>query len=324
MSNAQRIDVHHHLLPPEFLADLKRRGVHWTGGGTPAPGWTPELGIEMMERNGIALAMSSVVPQVDWGDQEAAATCARMANDYSARVVQDYPEHFGAFGTLPLPYVADAARELEYALDVLKLDGVVLFASQGNQYLGDPSYEELFQELERRKAVVFIHPNTVPPGSIVPKVSVPWAIVDFPMDTSRAVTNLLMMGVLERYPSIRYIVSHAGGVIPYIAQRIAFSEMVPAWPKHNTPKGALHYLKKLYYDTALSTSEQVFAALKEFVPTSQVLFGSDYPMVPEKVATLETQIIEQSKQLDDRTRRAIDRENALALFPRLQRTAQAA
>ena len=324
MSNAQRIDVHHHLLPPQMLADLKRRGVHWTGGSPPVPGWTPEVGIEMMERNGIALAMSSVVPQVDWGNQEAAASLARMANDYSARVVQDYPKHFGAFGTLPLPYVADAARELEHVLDVLKLDGVVLFASQGNQYLGDPSYAEVFQELERRKAVVFIHPNTVPPGSIVPKIGVPWGIIDFPMDTSRAVTNLLMTGTLERYPSIRYIVSHAGGAVPYLAQRIVFSENLPAWPHQNTPKGALHYLKHLYYDTALSTSEQVFAALKEFVPTSQVLFGSDYPMVPEKVATLETQMIEASKVLDDRTRGAIERDNALALFPRLQRVKAAA
>ena len=324
MSNAQRIDVHHHLLPPNFLADLKRRGVHWTGGSPPAPGWTPEVGVEMMQRNGIALAMASVVPQVDWGDREAAAACARMSNDYSARVVQDYPEHFGAFGTLPLPYAEDAARELEYALDVLKLDGVILFASQGTQYLGDPNYEEVFQELERRKAVVFIHPNTVPPGSIVPKISVPWGLVDFPMDTTRAVTNLLMMGVLERYPSIRYIVSHAGGAIPYLALRLAFGENLPSWPRENTPKGALHYLKKLYYDTALSPSEQVFAALKEFVPTSQVLFGSDYPMVPEKIATIETQMIEQSKVLDDRTRRAIDRDNALALFPRLNRTAAAA
>ena len=247
-----------------------------------------------------------------------------MSNEYSARVVQDHPAHFGMLATLPLPYVADASRELEYAFDTLNADGVVLFASQGNQYLGDPSYAEVFQELERRKAVVLIHPNTVPPGSIVPKIGVPWGFVDFPMDTSRAVANLLMTGTLERYPSIRYICSHAGGAIPYLALRIAFGENLANWPHENTPKGVLHYLKNLYYDTALSTSEQVFAALKEFVPTSQILFGSDYPMVPEKVATIETQMIEKSRVLDDRTRRAIDRDNALALFPRLARVAAAA
>jgi len=323
-TNPRRIDVHHHFLPPEFLADLKRRGVHWTGGSPPVPGWSPSVARETMERNGIAFAMASVVPQVDWGDAAAAVACARMANEYAARVVHDDPAHFGAFATLPLPYTADAERELEYAFDVLGLDGVILFASQGNQYLGDPGYAEVFQELERRKATVFIHPNTVPPGAIVPKISVPWGIVDFPMDTSRAVTNLLFTGTLERYPSIRYIVSHAGGAIPYLAFRIALSENLPSWPHENTPQGSLHYLRRLYYDTALSTSEQVFAALREFVPASQVLFGSDYPMVPEKVATIQTQMLEASKVLDDKTRRAIDRENALALFPRLGATAAAA
>lgn len=278
----------------------------------------------MMERNGIAVAMASVVPQVDWGDAAAAARSARMANEYGARIAHDDPEHFGYLATLPLPYVGDAVRELEYALDVLKADGVILFASQGTQYLGDPSYEEVFQELERRKAIVFIHPNTVPPGAIVPKISVPWGLIEFPFDTSRAVTNLLFTGTLERYQSIRYILSHAGGAIPYLALRLALGENLPGWPHENAPHGVLHYLKRLYYDTALSTSEQVLAALKEFVPTSQVLFGSDYPMVPEKVATIETKMLEQSKVLDDNTRRAIDRDNALALFPRLARTAAAA
>jgi predicted TIM-barrel fold metal-dependent hydrolase len=324
MNNPNRIDVHHHFLPPRFLADLKRRGVHWTGGSPPVPGWTPQLAREAMARNGIAFAMASTVPQVDWGDQAAAAACARMSNEYAARVVHDDPKHFGAFATLPLPYTDDATRELEYALDELKLDGVVLYASQGTQYLGDPSYTEVFEELERRKAVVFIHPNTVPPGSIVPKISVPWGIVDFPMDTSRAVVNLLMTGTLERYPSIRYIVSHAGGAIPYLALRIQLSERLPTWQRENTPKGSLHYLRRLYFDTALSTSEQVFAALKEFVPSTQVLFGSDYPMVPEEVMTIETQMIQASKVLDEPTRRAIDRDNALALFPRLQDQAVAA
>ena len=118
----------------------------------------------------------------------------------------------------------------------------------------------------------------------------------------------------DRGPDTSRRVSHAGGAIPYIAQRIAFAENLPSWPRENTPRGTLHYLRRLYYDTALSTSDQVFAALREFVPASQALFGSDYPMVPEKVVTIETQLLEASKVLDDKTRRAIDRENALALF----------
>ena len=323
MSNAQRIDVHHHFIPPKYLEYLMKTDPHWSG-GPPIPDWNIAKARETMAQYGIAQAVGSVVPQVYWGDDAAAIHWARHCNEFAARIVQDDPQRFGAFATLPLPNTAAACRELEYALDTLKLDGVVIFSSNDARYPGDPAFEELFQELERRKAIVLIHPSTIVPGSIVPKLTLPWGLVEFVMDTTRCVTNLLYSGTFERYPSIRYIVSHAGGAVPYLALRLAFGEKLAGWPHENTPKGVLHYLKKLYYDTALSPSEQVFAALKEFVPPTQVLFGSDYPMVPEQVATIETQMIESSKVLDDRTRRMIDRDNALALFPRLVRTAAAA
>src|SRR5262249_11340528 len=142
-----------------------------------------------------------------------------------------------------------------------------------------------------------IHPSTVVPGATVPRLSIPWGIVEFVLDTSRAIANLLASGTLERYPSIRYIVSHAGGTVPYIAWRMAMSAQELPDFGSKAPKGALHYLKKLYYDTALSTSEQVFAGLKEFVPMNQVLFGSDWPMVNERVVKMETDGLEGSKVL---------------------------
>ena len=319
-----RIDVHHHFLPPEFIKHLAARRIDWTGGPL-VPTWNPDIARETMERNGIAAAVASVVPSVYWGDSGEAARLARLSNEYAARVVQDDPARFGAFATLPLPDVNAALRELEHAYDVLGLDGVVFFASIGNQYLGDPAFEELFQELERRQAIVFIHPNTSPPGSDVPKLKLPYGLVEFVMDTSRAVTNLLYNGVFERYPSIRYIVSHAGGTIPYIAWRLALGDehLRAHWQAGamsgkggERPKGAIHYLQKLYYDTALSVAEYPLAALRQFVPTSQILFGSDYPMVPELIVKAEVAALESSKVLDDATRTAIDRENALALFPR--------
>jgi predicted TIM-barrel fold metal-dependent hydrolase len=317
-TNPQRIDVHHHFQPPEFIAELKRRGVAWTGG--PAiPEWNVAMAREVMERNGIAAAVASVVPHMNWGDDAAAIRWARHCNEFSARIVHDDPEHFGCFASLPMPDTKACLVELEYALDTLKLDGVILMASQGVQYLGDPSYEELFQELDRRNAIVFIHPNTVPPGSIVPRLSLPWGIVEFVFDTTRCITNLLYSGVLERYPNIRYIVSHAGGAVPYLAQRIGFGATELPGFADKLPKGPLHYLQRLYYDTALSTSEYVQAALKEFVPTSQVLFGSDWPLVPEKVVKIETSGLEGSRILTDATRKAIYRDNALALFPRFAR-----
>jgi 6-methylsalicylate decarboxylase len=314
--NPQRIDVHHHFLPPEFVADLARQGAKWTG-GPPIPNWSPAIARETMERNGIAAAVASTVPSAYLsGNPAASARWARHINEYAARIVHDDPEHFGFFASVPLPDTAAALREVEYALDTLKLDGVQFYSSFGNQYPGDPQFDELMQELERRKAIVHIHPSTVVPGATVPQLSIPWGIVEFVLDTSRAITNLLLSGTFERYPSIRYIVSHAGGTIPYIAWRIAMS--AHEFPEIGTkaPKGALHYLKKLYYDTALSTSEQVFAALKEFVPMNQVLFGSDWPMVPESAVKMETRDLEASKVLDDATRQAIYRSNALALFPR--------
>jgi len=309
-----RIDVHHHFVPAEFVAHLARTTPNWTG-GPPIPNWNLDIGRQTMERNGIATAIASPVPHVHWGDLDAARHWARYLNEFAARAIQEDPVHFGGLATLPLPDTQSACRELEYALDELKLDGVILMTSYAAQYLGDPAFEELFQELERRRAVVLIHPSTVPPGATVPKLTLPWGVVEFVADTTRCVTNLLYSGTLERYPSIRYIVSHAGGTVPYIAFRIAISAEMGATTK--APKGTMHYLRKLYYDTALSTSEQVFAALREFLPVSQVLFGSDYPMVPETVVTREVADLEASRVLDDATRRAIDRDNALALFPRL-------
>lgn len=313
----QRIDVHHHFLPPAYLDELRRQGLNWTGGPA-VPHWNLDIAREVMDRQGIAQAVASVVPQVYWGDTTFAARWARHGNEFGASQVQRDPGRFGAFATLPMPDVAATLKEIEYALDVLRMDGVVMFTSFGDRYPGDPAFEEVFAELDRRKAVVHLHPCTAPPGAIVPKLSIPWGLVEFVADTSRAVTNLLHSGTLHRYPNIKFIVSHAGGYIPYVSLRLQFGEHIPG-VADKMPLGTMHYLKKLYYDTALSTSETVLAGLGQFVPTSQVLFGSDYPMVPEAVVDVETKMLGASRVLDDDTRQAIDRTNALALFPRFAR-----
>jgi 6-methylsalicylate decarboxylase len=276
-NNPKRIDVHHHILPPEYMADLKKRNIDWTGTNTAPPEWNVSIAREMMERNGISAALTSVCAELFWGDIEFAVRWARHCNDFMARMVQEDPTHFGGFATLPLPDTAAACRDAEYALDVLKLDGVILFSSTDARYPGDPGFEELFQELNRRSAIVFIHPNTVPPGSDVPKLKFPFGLIEFVFDTTRCITNLLYSGTFERYPNIRYIVSHAGGTVPYIAWRIANSpKVLPGDLSKHVPKGPLYYLQRLYYDTALSPSDYVLAALQQFVPTSQILFGSDF------------------------------------------------
>lgn len=289
-------------------------GIPWTG-GPDVPQWSPALARETMDKAGIAAAVASVAPGVYWGDEALAARLARDCNDYLADLVRDDPVHFGGFATLPLPDVDASLRELEYAYDTLGLDGVVLFTSQGDRYLGDSAYDPVFAELNRRDAVVFIHPNTMPPGADVPAIDIPYGVVEFVFDTTRCITNLLYSGTLERYPRIRYIVSHAGGTVPYLAWRIAGAGYLPQL-RDRAPRDPMGQLQRLYYDTALSTSDFVFAALREFVPTSQILFGSDFPYISDALIATETAGLEQTAVFDATARSAIDRGNAEQLLPR--------
>lgn len=312
----KRIDVHHHILPPNFVSALNSLNIPWTG-GPEVPSWSLQQAHDMMGAMGIDAAVASPSPGVYWGgDTGFAVKLARETNEFVADVVRDDPEHFGGFATIPLPDVDASLEELEYAYDTLGLDGVVLYTSQGDRYLGDRSYDPFFEELDRRKAIVFIHPTTIPPGADATGLTIPFGVAEFTFDTTRAVMNMLYSGTLERYPSIRYIVSHAGGTIPYLAWRIAGASYLPELRDRAPKTDGLALLQKLYYDTALSTSEFVFGALKEFVPMSQVLFGSDFPYIGPAVLQAERYGLENSKVLDDAARAAIDRGNALTLFPR--------
>jgi 6-methylsalicylate decarboxylase len=312
----KRIDVHHHILPPNFVSALNSLSIPWTG-GPEVPSWSLQQAHDMMGAMGIDVAVASPSPGVYWGGDTAfAVKLARETNEFVADVVRDDPEHFGGFATVPLPDVDASLEELEYAYDTLGLDGVVLYTSQGDRYLGDRSYDPFFEELDRRKAIVFIHPTTIPPGADATGLTIPFGVAEFTFDTTRAVMNMLYSGTLERYPSIRYIVSHAGGTIPYLAWRIAGASYLPELRDRAPKTDGLALLQKLYYDTALSTSEFVFGALKEFVPMSQVLFGSDFPYIGPAVLQAERYGLENSKVLDDAARAAIDRGNALTLFPR--------
>jgi predicted TIM-barrel fold metal-dependent hydrolase len=311
---AQRIDLHHHVFPPDYVTDLARRNVEWTGGAG-VPRWSVDHAREIMEHHGIAAAVASSQPLVYWGDAKSAVHWARHSNEFLAGIVRNDAVHFGGFASLPLPDVEAACREVAYALDVLKLDGVLLATSCGPRYLGHPAYEELYQELNRRSAVVFVHPNTAPPGSDVPDYQIPNALVEFTFDTTRCIANLIYSGTLESYPSIRFIMPHAGGTAPFLSWRMGLGEHIPAL-QERAPKGALHYLQRLYYDTALSTSAPALAALTQAIPASQIVFGSDFPFVTEAMLPAETSGLETSKFLDATARRMIDRDNALQLFPR--------
>ena len=317
-TESHRIDVHHHIVPPEYVKALSDRGITESG-GMPFPQWGADTALDLMDRHSIETAITSIsCPGVYFGDLAFARDLARRCNEISARLVSDHPQRFGAFAVLPLPDVEAALLELEYALDTLKLDGVTLLASIGNQYLGDPAFDALFAELNRRKTVVFIHP-AVPPGSDVPKLILPPSLVEFTFDTTRAVTNLLFSGTLERYPDIRFILSHAGGTVPYLAWRISLGEWLPGMIER-VPQGVIAYLKRLYYDTALSTTSYTLRSLQELVDISQIIFGSDYPFLPEPAIAATIADLQGYDGFDEKARAAIEHDNALGLFPRLKQT----
>jgi len=313
-----RIDVHHHIVPREYVEALADIGIE-TPGRFPFPEWSPETTLELMDQNGIATAITSIsAPGVYFGDAAFARDLARRCNEISAGLVSDHPKRFGAFATLPLPDVDAALRELEYALDTLRLDGVALLTSIGNKYLGDPAFEPLFDELDHRKAVVYTHPN-IPPGFDVPELILPAPLLEFVFDTTRAATNMVLSGTLERHPDIQPILSHAGGAIPYIAGRIALVDDNPL-VSENIPRGAIAALQRFYYDTALSATRYALPSLKELVGPTHILFGTDYPFAPEGMTGETISGLENHGGFDATEKSAIERDNAAGLFPRLVST----
>ena len=314
-SEPHRIDVHHHIVPREYVRALADVGIE-TCGGFPFPDWSPESSLELMEENGIATALASLsAPGVYFGDEAFARDLARRCNEFLAGLMSDQPKRFGAFAVLPLPDVDGALRELEYALDTLRLDGVGLLTSVAGKYLGDPVFEPLFEEIDRRKAVVYTHPN-IPPGFDALGLLFPAPLMEFVFDTTRAATYMVLGGTLKRHPGIRLILSHAGGAIPYIAGRIALADDNPLL-SGNVPEGAVAALECFYYDTALSATRHAFPSLRELVDPTHILFGTDYPFAPEAVIGRMTSGIEDHGGFDAAAMRSIERDNAARLFPRL-------
>jgi predicted TIM-barrel fold metal-dependent hydrolase len=309
-----RIDVHHHILPPDYVRRVgdARIGPLILAGRTPQ--WTPAQSIEAMDRNGIATAVTSIsAPGVWFGDVRETRDLARHCNEYAATIRRDHPGRFGMFASLPLPDVDASLAEIEHGLDVLHADGIGLLTSYGDRYPGDPAFAPVFDELDRRGAVVYFHPTAAPCCHCLPEI--PAATLDFPFDTTRAITSLLYGGTLARCRNIRFIFSHAGGAVPFLAERIARLAVRPGF-KEKVPNGVIPELQRLYYDTALSANRHAFAALLSLTTPSNVLFGSDYPFAPEATMTATVRGLAELG-LDDGVLRGIERENALGLLTRL-------
>lgn len=309
-----RMDVHHHLLPPFYRAALQRAGVG-DFAGLALPEWTVEQSLDLLDTQGIQAAILSLpAPGVDIGDAHVAVELARRCNEYAADLVQRYPRRFGSFATVPLPATAEACAEAIHALDVLKADGVMLLASNAGVFLGDPRFDELMAELDRRDATVFVQPNLHPRSQDL-ELEAPGFLLELVCDTTRAAVNLILSGTMERYPRIRWILANAGGFLPYAAWRVSLANAIPEF-QERVPQGVMTYLQRFYFDTALAPSASSMAVLRELIEPRQVLFGSGFPsarseLVEQQIAELGASTLWSTAQLA-----GIARHHGLSLFPR--------
>ena len=266
-----RIDVHHHVAPPSFLAAAGQI----TQGNQPRMSWTLEQSLEDMERGDVATAIISLPhPVTIWpGDKDKARGLARDWNEFVARLIQDHPGRFGLFASLPILDIEGSLREIECALDTLKADGINLMTNIGDKWLGDPYYEPVFAELHRRKAVVYTHP--LAPSCLhdcLPGVND--SVVEFASDTTRAIARLIFSGAAARYRDISFIFSHGGGTAPFLVERF---ERAPGRYAPTVEGKPIDYLRAFHYDTAQAAHPWALMGLTRMVASAQILFGTDFP-----------------------------------------------
>jgi len=300
-----RIDVHHHFLPPVHGEALTK---HKLG----SPKWSPQMSIDEMGKSGIATAMLSQVQPGTWfGDAAESRALSRTINEYGAKLVKDHPGRFGLFATISPPDIEGSLKEIEYAFDTLRADGLGLLTSYQGKYLGEAAFAPVYEELNRRKAVIYVHPLAplccarvvpgIPPGSI-----------EYATDTTRTIAHLVFSGTSIKYPDIRWIFSHSGGTLPFLTQRFVQQQKVQ---KHaHLPNGPIAEFRKLYYELAQGNTTGQLGALLQMVSVSQVLYGTDYPY--RDGAEVNAGIA--AWGFDAADLRAIERDTVTKLVPRLK------
>ena len=307
--SAGRVDVHHHVTPPKYLSELASRNL-----STPdMSAWSVAKTLEDMDKAGVATSIVSITsPAVSFADADAARRIARESNEWMASLRRDHPGRFGSFAMLPMQDVDGSLREIEYALDTLKADGIGLLTSYGDKWLGHATYAPIMDELNRRKAILYTHPTLANCcRGLLPDVAP--TVVEFGTDTSRTITDIVFSGTAARCPDVKFIFSHAGGTVPFLTERLVQAPVINKNLAARVPNGVLHELKRFYYDTAWAYNAAPLAALTKLVPPSQILYGSDYPYRtgPDTVKGL------LGYGFSRRDMNAIGRDNAVRLMPRL-------
>jgi 6-methylsalicylate decarboxylase len=314
---AKLIDVHHHFYPPSYVAASQE----WARINRPGqPGgrerWSVAASLEDMDKNGTGTAILSIssTPGPWWGvDVPGMRKLARDCNEFAAQMMRDHPGRFGLFAQLPMPDVEGSLAEIAYAFDVLKADGIGLQTNFGKSWPGDKQFLPVWEELNRRKAIVYFHPvNPDCCGNLVPGVGD--STLEYPTDTGRAALSLLFNGVLARFRDIRWLFSHAGGPIPMLAGRWISGSKSRKDLATVAPDGVERELTRLYYEIANSAFPPTLAALVKFVPTAQILFGTDFPYyrTAENAAGLEAFGLAEADLV------SVQRGNAMRLIPRLR------
>lgn len=312
------IDTHHHYYPPEII----RAWSDYSAARKEMPlpplvaHWQPKTSLAEMDGSGVASAVLSLasIPGVWFGlDAAGMRRMARLCNEFAAKMAADHPGRYARFAALPMPDVEGSLKEIEYAFDTLKADGINLPTSFGDRWPGDPAFKPVFEELNRRKATVFFHPYA-PNCCAGLKTGIPDGVLEFPYDTGRAIVSLLFSGTLARLRDIKYLFSHGGGVLPMLAGRVAYFARFRKDIKEIAPQGVIAELQRLYYDTANAAWAPSMAGLSKLVPASQIVFGTDFPYV--KTQLQKEQLLRDG--LSPAALAAIAHENAVRLVPRLQ------
>jgi aminocarboxymuconate-semialdehyde decarboxylase len=308
------VDLHHHVIP-DFYWDASNEGGNAAGGINP-PRWSLDGAIAYLDEARIDTAVASIsTPGVHFGDDAAARDLAREVNEYLAGLKGDRVDRFGAFAVLRLPDVEGSLEQIEYALDVLELDGVSIFTNAGGTYLGDSRFDPIFTELQRRSAVVFVHPNASP-DPIAHTLGLPDTLLDYPVDTSRAIATLHYSNTFDRTPDIKYVFVHGGGTIPYLASGFAIVDNMDVMPGGRERGTFADALPRLYWDTASAFSDPVLHMLRSVTGLGNVAFGTDYPYPRNSISIGGLHHLQNTAELNDAERHDVLVATAARLIPR--------